>query len=51
MFFFIVGFVAIICGVCGLDSTEISGCMTAIFAGIIMLIVGASGMGDKGDNE
>lgn len=49
MFFFIVGFIAIICGVCGLDSPDINGCVTAIFAGIILLSVGASRMSDKGE--
>ena len=49
MILFIFGFIGMMFAVCGLDSSNSEGCMIACLAGLMLMIVGASQMSDKGE--
>lgn len=49
MFLFICGFIGLMCGVCGLDSANPSGCVIACLAGLMLMVIGAAQMSNKGE--
>lgn len=51
MFFFFVGLLSLMFGICGLDSSEPEGWIVVCLAGVILLMVGSAQMSDKGDKK
>lgn len=51
MFFFFVGLLSLMFGICGLDSSEPEGWIIVCFAGVIFLMIGSAKISDKGDKK